>query len=112
MVTAKVLNKLMEANPIQIPAQTGSVPCALQPYGCTGMVAANRITILTDEGGLGACANWRRHTDLVRAAGPGSEVQKVFTWLIGQFQAANPGRVRGSSEPIVPVDLRKQVVTA
>jgi hypothetical protein len=109
VVTAKSLGKLMEAHPIQIPAQTGSVPCALQPFGCTGMVASERITVLTDEGGLGACANWRRHTELVRSAGPGSEVQQVFTWLIGQFQSANPGRVRGSTEPIVPVDLRKHV---
>lgn len=112
MVTAKALGKLVESNPIQIPAAAGSVPCALAAFGCTGMVAANRVTVLTDDGPLGACANWRRHTELVRAAGPGSEVQKVFTWLISQFQTANPGRTRGSTDPIVPTDLRKQAVTA
>jgi hypothetical protein len=112
MVTAKVLSKLVDSHPIQIPAKTGSIPCALAPFGCTGFVAADRIVVYTDAGPLGNCANWRRHTELVRTAGPGSEVQKVFSWLIGQFQASNPSRVRGSTDPIVSIDLRTKAATA
>jgi hypothetical protein len=113
MGLSKNILAAIDKNPVTVPVQAGSIPCALQPFGCSGMVSPDRVVVwLADGTGLGNCPNYVRHTAIVREAGPGSEAQKVFSWLIGQFQKANPGRVRGDKSPITALDLRKQAATA
>jgi hypothetical protein len=105
--TSKVM-KAIEQFPVLPQAPEGATPCALAAFGCTGTVAPDRIVaILPDGTKLGNCANYLRHTQIVREAGAGSEPQRLFTWLIAQFQKANPGRVRGDRSPINTVDLRR-----
>lgn len=111
MTLSKNIAKAIEAHPVMVAAQEGAVPCALGFAGCTGMVAKDRIVVYLEDGtGLGNCANYVRHTAIVREAGVGSEAQKVFSWLISTFQSSNPGRVRGDRSPIVAADFRKAAV--
>lgn len=105
--------KAMDTFQVTPAADPNAIPCALQPFGCTGTVAPDRVVVILPDGTrLGNCARFQEHTRIVREAGPGSEPQRLFTWLIGQFQKANPGRQRGDRSPINTVDLRKEVVPA
>lgn len=95
----------------QVPVLAGKagIECAIAPFGCTGTVAEDRIiVILADGTKLGTCANFVRHTTIVREAGAGSDAQTLFTWLIQVFQAQNPNRARGDKSPTTTLDLRPQ----
>jgi hypothetical protein len=90
--------------------QEHSVDCALKPFtACTAKVVPDRyVAILKDGSPIGTCPNWQRHTQAVREAGTGSELQKLFTWLLGTFQAANPDRKRGDQDPNTVVDFPRR----
>ena len=85
-----------------------AVDCAMAPFaGCTRKVIPDRfVLVLKDGTATGTCPDWQGHTQAVRRAGTGSEAQRVFTWIVGTFQAANPDRQRGATDPNKVVDLR------
>jgi hypothetical protein len=109
------LNTLAEAMakyPVVLNRDDGehAVECAMQPFaGCTRKVAVDRfVVILRDGTAVGTCPSWQQHTNAVRAAGTGSEAQRLFTWIVGTFQAANPDRQRGDQAANKVVSLLKE----
>ena len=107
MVLSQNIIAAMESNPVSgIAPRTGYLPCALQPFGCTGNFAPERVTVvLPDSTKLGLCANFRRHTQMVNEAPDGAEVKRFFNWMIDKFQSANPDRVRGASLADAPIHI-------
>jgi hypothetical protein len=100
------INSLAEAMakaPVVLNRDEGehAVECAMQPFAaCSRRVAVERfVVILRDGTPVGTCPSWQQHTTAVRQAGTGSEAQRLFTWIVGTFQAANPNRKRGDQAP-------------
>lgn len=108
----------MEKYPVVLGRNDGAhaVDCALAPFaGCSRKVVPDRfVAILRDGTPIGTCPQWQAHTTAVRKAGRGSEVQQLFTWIIGTFQAANPDRTRAANDehPDAGTDLRPNKVVS
>lgn len=80
---------------------SNSIACAMEPFGCNGQIAPERIQVeLADGTVAGLCANYLLHGRIAKEAGAGSEPQMLFTFLIQAFQIANPARVKGDKSPI------------